>query len=126
MDSLDGSNNREVEIQKVLEQIKKGRWRKEIENIQYHINNGYTKQADDLKSKLPAFTISATFSGKRKKENADTYSGLLHLDYDKLDNVQDVKSKIISNPHTYATFVSPSGKGVKGVCVVFTLFTHTN
>lgn len=113
MDSLDGSNNREVEIQKVLEQIKKGFWKKEIKNIQYHINNGCTKQADDLKSKLPAFTISATFSGKRKKENAVTYSGLLHLDYDKLDNVQDVKSKIISNPHTYATFVSPSGKGVK-------------
>ena len=113
MDSLDGSNNKQVEIQKVLEQIKKGRWRKKIENIQYQIKNGYTKQADDLKSKLPAFTISANFSGKRKKENAGTYSGLLHLDYDKLDNIQDVKSKIISNPYTFSAFISPSGKGLK-------------
>ena len=113
MDSLNGSNNRIVEVQKVLEQIKKGFWKTKIEEIKYHINNGYTKQADELKVKLPAFTISATYRDKRKKENVDTYSGLLHLDYDKLDNVQDIKSKITSNPYTYAAFVSPSGKGIK-------------
>ena len=113
MDSLNGSNNRIVEVQKVLEQIKKGFWKKQIDDIQYHINNGDTEQADELKVKLPAFTISATYKDKRKKENVESYSGLLHLDYDKLDNIQDVKSKIISNPYTYATFVSPSGKGLK-------------
>jgi len=112
-DSLNGSNNRTVEVQKVLEQIKKGFWKKQIEDIQYHINNGDIKQANGLKSKLPAFTISATYTGKRTKENVESYSGLLHLDYDKLDNIQDVKSKIISIPYTYAAFVSPSGKGLK-------------
>lgn len=113
MDSLDGSNNRTVAVQKVLEQIKKGFWKKQIKDIQYHINSGNTKQADELKLELPAFTISATYKGKRKKENVEYYSGLLHLDYDKLDNVQDIKSKIINNPYTYAAFVSPSGKGLK-------------
>lgn len=113
MDSLDGSNNRTVEVQKVLEQIKKGFWKKQIEDIQYQVNNGDNKKANELKLKLPAFTISATYTGKRKKENVESYSGLLHLDYDKLDNIQDVKSKIISNPYTYAAFVSPSGKGLK-------------
>ena len=113
MDSLNGSNNRIVEVQKVLEQIKIGFWKKQIKDIQYQVNNGDNKKADGLKSKLPAFTISATYTGKRKKENVKSYSGLLHLDYDKLDNVQDVKSKIISNPYTYAAFVSPSGKGLK-------------
>ena len=112
-DSLDGSNNRTVEVQKVLEQIKKGFWKKQIEDIQYQVNSGNTKQANELKLKLPAFTISATYNGKRKKENVESYSGLLHLDYDKLDNIQDIKSKIISNPYTYAAFVSPSGKGLK-------------
>ena len=113
MDSLNGSNNRIVEVQKVLEQIKIGFWKKQIKDIQYQVNNGDNKKADGLKSKLPAFTISATYTGKRKKENVESYSGLLHLDYDKLDNVQNVKSKIISNPYTYAAFVSPSGKGLK-------------
>ena len=77
MDSLDGSNNRIVEVQEVLEQIKKGFWKKQIEDIQYHINNGDTKQADELKLQLPAFTISATYKGKRKKENVESYSGLI-------------------------------------------------
>ena len=113
MDSLNGSNNRIVEVQEVLEDIKEGYWKKQIDDIQYHINNGDTKQADRLKLQLPAFTISASYKGKRKKENVESYSGLLHLDYDKLDNIQDVKSKIISNPFTYAAFVSPSGKGLK-------------
>jgi hypothetical protein len=113
MDSLDGANNRIVEVQKVLEQIKKGFWKKQMEDIQYQVNNGNNKKANELKLKLPAFTISATYTGKRKKDNVESYSGLLHLDYDKLDNIQDVKSKIISNPYTYAAFVSPSGKGLK-------------
>ena len=112
-ESLNGSNNRIVELQKVLEEIKKGFWKKQIEDIQYHLKNGDIEQAKELKGKLPAFTISATYSGKRNKENVETYSGLLHLDYDKLDNIQDIKSKIISNPYTYAAFVSPSGKGLK-------------
>ena len=113
MDSLNGSNKRIVEVQEVLEDIKEGYWKKQIDDIQYHINNGDTKQADRLKLQLPAFTISASYKGKRKKENVESYSGLLHLDYDKLDNIQDIKSKIISNPFTYAAFVSPSGKGLK-------------
>ncbi len=77
MDSLDGSNNRTVAVEKVLEQIKKGFWKKQIKDIQYHINSGNTKQADELKLELPAFTISATYKGKRKKENVECYSGLL-------------------------------------------------
>ena len=32
-DSLNGSNNKIVEIQKVLEQIKKGFWKKQIADI---------------------------------------------------------------------------------------------
>ena len=76
-DSLDGSNNRTVEVQKVLEQIKKGFWKKQIEDIQYQVNSGNAKQANELKLKLPAFTISATYNGKRKKENVESYSGFI-------------------------------------------------
>ena len=115
MDSLNGSNNRIVEVQKVLEQIKIGFWKEQIEDIQYHINNGDIKQANGLKSKLPAFTISATYTGKRKKENVESYSGLLHLDYDKLDNVQDVKSKIISISLYLCCFCKPLRKRVKSI-----------
>jgi hypothetical protein len=37
----------------------------------------------------------------------------LHLDYDKLENAEEVKTNLISIPYTYSAFISPSGNGVK-------------
>ena len=126
MDSYNGSNMRIVEVQKVLEKIKKGYWKKQIDEIRYHISNGDTKEADVLKKRLPAFTISATYKGKREKGNIELYSGLLHLDYDKVDNVQELKAKIVGIPYTYAAFISPSGKGLKAIVKSdSSLSTHT-
>lgn len=113
MDSYDGSNTRKTSIEEVLKVIKGGHWKESVEAIQKHLKIGEIKLADKLKSKLPAFTISATFKDKRKKENVDIYSGLLHLDYDKLDNVEEIKAKAIIIPNTYSAFISPSGKGLK-------------
>ena len=112
MDSIEGSNMRIVEIQKVLKEIKTERWKEQVEGIQYHISNGDIKEADSAKRKLSAFTISATFKEKRNKESVNSYSGLLHLDYDKLDNVQELKAKVINMPLTYSAFISPSGRGL--------------
>jgi hypothetical protein len=112
-DSISGSNSKSIEVQKVLQQIKKGSWKDQISKIQHHISNGNNSKANDIKRGLPAFTISATYKNKRKKENIESYSGLLHLDYDKLDNVKEVKAKVISIPYTYAAFISPSGNGLK-------------
>ena len=113
MDSKNGSNTRIVEVQKVLEQIKKGYWKRQIDEIRYHISNGNINKADSVKLSLPAFTISATFKESRKKDNVDSYTGLLHLDYDKLEDVEALKAKVIKIPYTYSAFISPSGKGLK-------------
>ena len=114
MDSVYESNRSIVDIQKVLEQIKTGRWKKQIDEIRYHINNGDTEQVNALKKRLPAFTISATFKQRgRTKVDVDTYTNLLHLDYDYIDNVQELKAKVVDMPYTYAAFISPSGKGLK-------------
>ena len=113
MDSFSGLNNRKVEILKVLNEIKTERWKKEITEIRNHINNGDSKKADFIKKTLPAFTVSATFKENRKKKNIESYSNLLHLDYDYVDNVIELKAKVVSVPFTYAAFISPSGKGLK-------------
>ena len=113
MDSFSGLNNRKVEILKVLNEIKTERWKKEITEIRNHINNGDSKKADYIKKTLPAFTVSATFKENRKKKNIESYSNLLHLDYDYVDNVIELKAKVVSVPFTYAAFISPSGKGLK-------------
>lgn len=113
MDSVKGSNAREVNVEKILKAIKDGYWKEPIEAIRNHLKKGEKKIAGELKSELPAFTISATFKGNRKIENVDIYTGLIHLDYDKLDNVEEIKAKAIIIPNTYSAFISPSGKGLK-------------
>jgi hypothetical protein len=113
MTSLDGSEMSVVNAQNILEYIKNGKWKTQIETIRQTIDEGGQVKADELKRNLPAFTVSATFKERRKKENIDTYSGLIHLDYDKVDDVEILKDIIIKIPFTYSAFISPSGKGLK-------------
>ena len=113
MDSVYGSNMRTVEIQKVLEQIKTERWKTKIEEVRYHISNGDKNKAKYIKNGLPAFTISATFKDGRTKKYFEAYTNLLHLDYDYIDNVEELRAKVIDIPYTYAAFISPSGNGLK-------------
>ena len=104
---------KKAEVQKVLQQIQKGHWKKQINDIRYHLKNGNENEAAKIKSNLPCITISATFKERRKKDYIDSYTGLLHLDYDKLENAEEVKTNLISIPYTYSAFISPSGNGVK-------------
>ena len=104
---------KKAEVQKVLQQIQKGHWKKQINDIRYHLKNGNENEAAKIKSNLPCMTISATFKERRKKDYIDSYTGLLHLDYDKLENAEEVKTNLISIPYTYSAFISPSGNGVK-------------
>ena len=104
---------KKTEEQKVLQQIQKGHWKKKINDIRYHLKNGNENEAAKIKSNLPCMTISATFKERRKKDYIDSYTGLLHLDYDKLENAEEVKTNLISIPYTYSAFISPSGNGVK-------------
>lgn len=113
MDSVSGSNMRTVEVQKIIESIKIGTWKEKIEQIRYYISIGDDKKATELKRGLPGFTISASFQKRRKEEYIECYSGLLHLDYDKLDDVEELKAKVVKDPCTYAAFISPSGNGLK-------------
>jgi hypothetical protein len=112
-DSIYGSKNRNVEIQKVLKEIKTGFWKNQIDEIRYHNSNGDIEKADYIKKTLPAFTVSATYKENRKKKNIESYTNLLHLDYDYVDNVQELKAKVNDIPYTYASFISPSGNGLK-------------
>jgi hypothetical protein len=112
-DSVKGSQFKKVEVQEVLQKIENGHWKDQINDIRYHVKNGRSIEASQIKGNLPAVTISATFKERRKIGFVDKYSGLLHLDYDKLEHIEEVKANLISIPYTYSAFISPSGNGVK-------------
>ena len=98
------------ELVKVLNAIKDGKFSKEITQLR---NADSEEESERVKNALPAFTPSVVLNTGRKFTDGDTYNGVIHLDYDKLDDVASAIEKIKSLEYTYSCFVSPSGNGIK-------------
>lgn len=73
------------------------------------------EKADAYKKCLTAFTPAGTFNQQRNASNLANYSGMVHLDYDKIDSntLNAIRQKLQEDNHTYGYFVSPSGNGLK-------------
>lgn len=110
---IEETGNTVVDLNIILKHIKNGHWEQQIDEIRELIKNNENVKANIFKKKLPAFTPSGTFKERRKKESIDSYSGLLHLDYDKVEEVESLKERLIKIPFTYSAFISPSGNGLK-------------
>src|SRR4030042_1867372 len=52
-------------------------------------------------------------SGTCQANETVQLSGLLILDFDKLDNIDDIRTKLQNDIHTFVVFPSPSAKGLK-------------
>ena len=123
---IEETENTVTDLKIILKHIKNGRWQTQITEIRDCINGGENEKASILKKGLPAFTLSGTFNERRKKEYIDTYSSILHLDYDKVEDVASLKEIIIRIPFTYSAFISPSGKGLKVIVMTNSeLESHT-
>ena len=111
--SIKDSNNEVKNLTEILESIQGGTYKYQIEKLRKLKNNKDEENASKLKQSLPAFTVSSTFTSKRKLEYLEDYNGVLHLDYDKVDDVNKYKEQVKEIPYTLAAFVSPSGDGLK-------------
>jgi RecA-family ATPase len=105
----------------VIEQIKSTEFQEKINSIRYAYHQGETSLGDSIKKELPAFTVSGIFKGGRKLEHLEQYNQLAHVDIDKLEleEVEQLREKINKCAYTFASFISPSGKGIK-------VFVRTN
>lgn len=102
------------EFSEIIEAIKNGKFKNEIEQLQIILKDGDEKEYAKRKKSLLAFTPSGRFEGGRKPEYLKEYSGIIVLDIDKSnENTEKFKSIIISSPYTYACFISPGGNGLK-------------
>ena len=105
--------NQKEELSSLLNRIRDGEWKDEVSTLRHHLKNDEKKEAMMIKGSLPAFTHNATFNDQRKLDYIDTYNGLIGLDYDKVDDVEELKTKVMTIPYTYTAFISPSGNGLK-------------
>jgi hypothetical protein len=99
----------------ILQEIKGEKYKSDINSIRYAIHKGDDKIADKIKSGLIGFTTSGTFGVSRTKANINTYSQVIGLDFDhiSLEDLQNISVLINQCNFTMASFISPSGAGIK-------------
>jgi hypothetical protein len=103
-------------ISEMFKGIQNGKWKKEIIKLR-EIYAEDPEKYSQAKKKLPCFLISMSSNGGTKGEDVLNHSGLLQLDFDKLENTEiiDLKHKIGKDPYILGTLISPSGTGIKAV-----------
>lgn len=106
-----------VSLEKVINRIKNG----DSVEIVKKVRNAPTKiEADKIKEQLPCVLFNGTFS-ERNSNSLIQHSGLMIVDFDKYPNDDEMMihlDKLKQNKHFVLLFISPSGKGIKGVVKV--------
>jgi hypothetical protein len=102
-------------ITSILADIKNGKYKNGITYLRKSLAENKTDAYDKGKKSLLAFTPSASFVGGRKLEFIKDYTAILILDIDKLSPEQLKQTLVIANQceYTFASFISPSGNGLK-------------
>lgn len=102
---------------KVLTDIREGRYEPPVLELRKKLSDGDKDGAEQIKKGLPAFTVSATYKGRRTKAHLTGYNPLLILDLDGLQpgRIDGLKLLIEGEPYTVACFRSPSGNGLKAI-----------
>lgn len=95
-----------------LESIKDGKWQDESFKIRL-IKDKKEKKFE--KEKLPSVTISGLFKS-RLDVHSEEHSGYIGMDIDDVENIEEVKEKLKSDPYVYSAFVSVSATGL---CIIF-------
>ncbi len=102
-------------ISTILEEIKTGKYKPGIVYLRKSLAENKTEAYNKAKKSLPAFTPSGKFVGGRKLEFLAKYSSCIILDIDKLTaaDLQNAKHLANQSEFTFASFISPSGNGLK-------------
>jgi hypothetical protein len=110
-------------IPTILEEIKTGKYKHAIVYLRKSLSDNKMQAYEKAKKSLPAFTPSGKFEGGRKLEYLVEYSKFLILDIDKLSaaDLQNAKHLANQSEFTFASFISPSGNGLKILVKIDTL-----
>lgn len=100
---------RDTTVLKILENIRDGEYKHKISEIRVLTDKA---KRNDLKSKLPYVTFCGTFTS-RSNANLKNHSGLACLDFDDVEDVEELRSILNKDKYTFSSFTSPSGNGLK-------------
>ncbi|MFZ2430940.1 MAG: DUF3987 domain-containing protein [Lutibacter sp.] len=105
----------------ILRDIKSDKYESVINSLRYAKHKGEDAKADEIKNGLIGFTTSGTFGNTRTKDEVISYSQVVCIDFDDIpvELLNDKLDKINECKFTLASFISPSGEGIK-------VFTEVN
>ncbi|NDB65857.1 MAG: hypothetical protein EB168_09345 [Euryarchaeota archaeon] len=94
------------------------RFGKKIIKLRGYLESGEKKTYDTNKKKLLGVTLTGVFREGRHDRDLTDYSGLVHVDLDKLtvEQVQSYREILEKDPFVLVVFVSASGRGLKVIC----------
>lgn len=98
-----------LSVPDALERIKAGASKKLIDTIRGVDDHNHRTA---LKRKLPAMTWAGIYPERKKLHKA---SGLACMDFDKVKDPEGVKASLMASKYVYASWLSPSGNGVKAL-----------
>ena len=67
----------------------------------------------DFKINLPAVTLSGIFQNAHVAKGLIQHSGLIQIDIDKRDDLEELRKTLYEDRYTFCGFISPSGNGLK-------------
>lgn len=111
----------QTNIEQVFERIQRGASKNKVESIRAKLLAG--EEYDEEKLTLPFVVFSAAETqavpvkdkmSHRADASVTKHSGLFVLDFDKC-NVEQKLEQLRSDPYIFATWIAPSGTGVKGL-----------
>lgn len=118
-------NFKTVTIDSVLSDIKTQKYATAINALPPSSND--KKAYNEAKRHLPAWALNGEFTVGTKNEHFSESNGLFHIDIDGLDNPEAIKWQLSHEiPELYALWISPSGKGLKGLLRIPDDLIHTD
>lgn len=108
--SIADKNPTIITLENLIWMIRDGECKVTIDKLRETANQA---EKEKLKKSLPAVTLSGVFKDGHKAGNLESYSGLIQIDFDKLESPEADFQTLIKDPYTLASFISPSGNGLK-------------
>ena len=103
-------NHSLIGADELFDNIRQGTWKSEINALRECLRDNGKESYNKKKKLLFAVTLSGHFKGRTELVE---YSGLLQGDIDGVENPDLLRDELSLDPHVRASFISPSGTGVK-------------
>ena len=106
--------NQKITVAQFINAIRSNRWKAKVEKFRRLKAEGLLKEAEAIKSKMPAVIIAAVCEGGHSKEDVRTLSGYLMLDIDHYPgDIHELKKLLQALPWVMGVWISISGDGMK-------------